>query len=214
MRDADTLTGAYLGARKQVGMGFRRAVNAADAAARARRRARAQPEACDRRAAAAAAGRRDRRLRLGQEHAGAGRAVPGARAPLRQGHRDARRARPAARRRRADRRGVRRSVADRQDRAFEPRQLRRRVRRDPQAVRRGAAGARTRLRRRHVQLQRRRRPLPDLRRLGLRARRDAVPVRRVPALPGLRRQALPRRDPRREDRARAAAGCRSPTCSS
>ena len=45
-----------------------------------------------------------------------------------------------------------------------------------QAVRRGAAGARARLRRRHVQLQRRRRPLPDLRRLGLRACRDAVPV--------------------------------------
>ena len=58
-----------------------------------------------------------------------------------------------------------------------------------------------RLRRRHVQLQRRRRPLPDLRRLGLRARRDAVPVRRVPALPRLRRPALPRRDPRSEDRA-------------
>ena len=30
-----------------------------------------------------------------------------------------------------------------------------------------------------------------LRRLGLRARRDAVPVRRLAALPGLRRQALP-----------------------
>ena len=29
IRDADTLTGAYLGARKQIGMGFRRAVNAA-----------------------------------------------------------------------------------------------------------------------------------------------------------------------------------------
>ncbi len=45
-----------------------------------------------------------------------------------------------------------------------------------QAVRRGAAGTRARLWRRHVQLQRRRRPLPDLRRLGLRACRDAVPV--------------------------------------
>ena len=33
---------------------------------------------------------RHRRVRLGQEHAGAGRAVPGAGAPLRQGHRDAR----------------------------------------------------------------------------------------------------------------------------
>ncbi|MDC4225460.1 MAG: hypothetical protein MPW15_14775 [Candidatus Manganitrophus sp.] len=36
-------------------------------------------------------------------------------------------------------------------------------------------------------------PLPHLRRLRLRARRDAVPLRRLPALPGLRRPALPRR---------------------
>ena len=69
------------------------------------------------------------------------------------------------------------------------------------------------LRRRHVQLQRRRRPLPDLRRLGLRARRDAVPVRRLPALPRLRRPALPRRDPRGDDRARRARSSRWPTCS-
>ena len=65
-----------------------------------------------------------------------------------------------------------------------------------------------------VQLQQRRRPLPDLRRLGLRARRDAVPVRRLPALPRLRRQALPARDPRSDDRARRAAARRTwPTCS-
>ena len=42
----------------------------------------------------------------------------------------------AARRRLAERRGLRRPVADRQDRALEPGQLRRRLRRDPQAVRR------------------------------------------------------------------------------
>ena len=82
-----------------------------------------------------------------------------------------------------------------------------------------AAGGAARLRRRHVQLQRRQRPLPDLRRLGLRARRDAVPQRRVPALPGLRRPPLPRRDPRRHDRAPAArrrrrAASASPTSSS
>jgi excinuclease ABC subunit A len=47
--------------------------------------------------------------------------------------------------------------------------------------------------RRHLQLQLRQRPLPDLRRQRLRARRDAVPVRRLPALPRLRRHALPRR---------------------
>ena len=63
-----------------------------------------------------------------------------------------------------------------------------------------AARGAARLRRRHVQLQRRQRPLPDLRRLGLRARRDAVPLRRLPALPRLRRPPLPRRDPRRQDR--------------
>ena len=48
----------------------------------------------------------------------------------------------------------------------------------------------------HVQLQLRHGPLPHLQRQWLRARRDAVPVRRVPALPGLRRQALSRRDAR------------------
>ena len=143
---------------------------------------------------------------------------PGAAAPLRQGDRDARRARPPARRRLARRRGVRRPVADRQDRALEPGELRRRVRRDPQALRAGAARGAARLRRRHVQLQRRQRPLPDLRRLGLRARRDAVPLRRLPALPRLRRPALPRRDPRREDRPppagrRRSATSASPTCS-
>ena len=52
-----------------------------------------------------------------------------------------------------------------------------------------------RLHRVEVQLQLRRRALPDLRRLGLRARGDAVPLRRLPALPRLRRQALPARDP-------------------
>ena len=58
----------------------------------------------------------------------------------------------------------------------------------------------TRLHARHLQLQLRQRPLPDLLGLRLRARRDAVPLRRLPALPRLRRQALPRRDPRSEDR--------------
>ena len=54
----------------------------------------------------------------------------------------------------------------------------------------------------HVQLQFRHRPLPDLQRQRLRARRDAVPVGRVPALPGLRRQALSRRDARDPPRRR------------
>jgi excinuclease ABC subunit A len=52
-----------------------------------------------------------------------------------------------------------------------------------------------RLHREQIQLQQRRRALPDLWRLGLRACGDAVPQRRLPALPGLRRQALPARNP-------------------
>ena len=115
----------------------------AHAAAGARRRARAQPEERDGRVPAAAAGVRHRRLGLGQEHADAGRAGPGAGAPLRQGHRDAGRARPPARRRPAGRRGVRRPVADRQDRALQPGELRRRLGRDPRDLRRRAAGARS-----------------------------------------------------------------------
>ena len=136
VKSADTLTGAYLGARKQVGMGLKRLVG--DSTPRL-----------------VLEGARDhnlkditvefpllhlvvrhRRLGLGQEHAGAGRAGAGAGAALRQGDRDAGRARRPARRRLARRHGVRRPEPDRQDRALQPGELRRRVRRDPQAVRR------------------------------------------------------------------------------
>ena len=135
LRDADTLTGAYLGGRKQVGMGFKRAVTDAHAAPHPGRRARAQPAERDGRVSAAAAGLRHRRLRLGQVQPDPGRAGAGADAPLRQGHRDAGRARPHAGRRPPERRGVRRPVADRQDRALQPGQLRRRLGRDPRDLR-------------------------------------------------------------------------------
>ena len=68
------------------------------------------------------------------------------------------------------------------------------------------ARRRTRLHARHVQLQLGQRALPDLRRQWLRARRDAVPLRRVPALPRLRRQALPAGDPRRDGPSRRGQG--------
>jgi excinuclease ABC subunit A len=55
-RSADTLTGAYLGGRRQVGLGFRQAGRGLDAEAGAGGRARAQPEGPVGGAAAAAAG--------------------------------------------------------------------------------------------------------------------------------------------------------------
>ena len=114
---------------------------------------------------------------------------------------------PGDRRARADRRRrARGPVADRQDRPLQPRQLRRRLRRDPQALRRGAAGPRARLHGGHLQLQLGHGALPHLRRQRLRAHRDAVPERRVPALPRLRRPALPARGPGGEA---AAAGLRA-----
>ena len=101
------------------------------------RRARAQPEEHRRRIPAAAPGVRHRRVGLGQVHAGAGRAAtrrcckhngkptetPGAH-------------RRAARRRADRRRGDGRPVADRPDHALQPGELRRRLRRDPRALRR------------------------------------------------------------------------------
>ena len=72
-----------------------------------------------------------------------------------------------------------------------PGELRRGPRPHPQTLRRRAARPRTRLCRRPVQLQPRGRTLPHLLGQRLRASRDAVPERRVPALPGLRRAALP-----------------------
>ncbi|MDZ7809723.1 MAG: hypothetical protein U5L11_05610 [Arhodomonas sp.] len=61
------------------------------------------------------------------------------------------------------------------------------------ALRRPAAGPGARLYHGQLQLQCRQRALPRLRRQRLRARGDAVPQRRLPALPGLRRPPLPRR---------------------
>jgi len=87
------LTGAYLGGRKQVGMGFKRMVAAEHAAAgpgRALTEHNLQAHRC--RDSAAAPGVRHRCQRLGQVHPDPGRAGPGAAAPLWQSHRNAGRA--------------------------------------------------------------------------------------------------------------------------
>ncbi len=70
------------------------------------------------------------------------------------------------------------------------------------AVREAARGHRAQIHARHVQLQFRHGPLPRLRRQWLRACGDAAARRCLPALRGLRRQALPRRDPGTADRGR------------
>ncbi len=145
-------------------------------------------------------GVRHRRLGLGQVHADPGRAASGAEEAPRQAHGDARRVPRAGERRPRERRGVRRPVADRAHHALQSRELRGRLRRHPRALRRGARFAHARLHRGHLQLQLRQRPLPHLQRQRLRARRDAVPLRRLPALPGLQRHALPRRGARGEGR--------------
>ena len=116
------------------------------------------------------------------------------------------RLRPPVRRGLARRRRVRRPVADRQDHAQQSGELRRRVRLHPRDLREGEDVEGAQLHRRHLLVQLGRRPLPDLRRQRLRARRDAVPVRRLPALPGLRRHALPAGNAGGDGRAPRQAG--------
>ena len=140
------------------------------------------------------------RLRLRQIHAGAGRALRGAAQGQGQADRHAGRAPSAARRRPGRGRRDGGPVADRQDDAFEPGELRRGFRCDKKAVFQFDRGKAAQVHPRHLQLQLGQRALPGLRRQRLRARRNAVPFRRLPALPGLRRPALPRRNPGDQDR--------------
>ena len=170
------------------------------------RRHGAQPAGPRRGDPARTAGVCHRRVRFRQVHARAGRAVRGPAAGQGQADGDARGPPRAARCRARERGGDGRPDRDRSHHALQPGQLRRRVRRDPQALRRRGGFARARLHGGYVQLQLRERALPDLLGQRLRARRDAVPLRRVPALPRLRREPLPPGDPRGEARARRGPG--------
>ena len=141
-RIRDSATGAWLAGRRSLpplrASAARRRRRDAAAVDPPVRRQRAQPQAHRRRDSAASAGVPDRRVRLGQIDAGAGRAVSGAAEGARQADRSTRALR-AARGRRADRGGgADRSDADRPHHALQSGQLRRRVRRDPRALRRRA----------------------------------------------------------------------------
>ena len=160
---------------------------ARDGSATPPRRHRAQPQGRRRRVPAQPPRVRDGRLGVGEIHPHPGRAAPGA--PQAPGQADgiARRLPRDARRGANQRRGVRGPVAHRPHHAIQPRELRGRVRRHPRDLRPLAGIEDARLHGRHLQLQLRQRALPHLQRQRLRARGDAVPLRRVPALPGLQR---------------------------
>jgi excinuclease ABC subunit A len=127
LRSADTLTGAYLGGRKQVGFGFKRMVtdhtprlilegarehNLRNVTSKSRCSAWSASRACQ---------------RLGQVQLIQDVLAPALMRHFRQGHGSAGRARPPAGRGPLERRGVRGPVAHRQDGALQPRELRGRV---------------------------------------------------------------------------------------
>ena len=153
----ESLTGRYLGARaahRRAGAAPQPGRQHRPAGAAHRRRARQQPAGRRRRDPGRPVHLRHRRLRLGQEHAGQRHALRrgGAQAlqqPRRAGA--ARRDRRAGRLRQGHQR---RPEPDRPHAALQPGHLHRPVHADPRAVRRGAGGARARLRPGALQLQR------------------------------------------------------------
>ena len=172
------------------------------------RRERAQPEEHRRRDPARAADGRDRRQRIGQEHARARRHLRGAQAREgRLGPPD-RRAPQARGRRVRHRRRSRGSGAHRPHAAVQSRDLPQGVRPDPGALRRDEGRAIARAHGQPLLVQRARRPLRGVRRRGRGQGRDAVPRRRVRAVRAVRGQAVQAAGPRRPlPRPRASTRC-------
>ena len=195
-RTTESLTGRYLAAALRSRCPKRRPAPPPEALVPDRRRARQQPEERDGRDPGRPVHLRHRRLRLGQAHAGQRHAVRRGRAQALQQPRRAGAARRHRRPRRLRQGDQRRPVADRPHAALQPGHLHRPVHADPRAVRRGADGARARLRPGPLQLQRRRRPLRGLPGRRRAQGRDALPARRLRAVRRLPRPALQPRDAR------------------
>ena len=154
------------------------------------RRAREQPARHRRRLPDRRPDLRDRRLRVGQEHAGERGAAEGALGPPRPAAAAPGRPRPH-RRARAHRQGHRhRPVAHRSDAAQQPGHLHGRLRPHPPALLHDPGGADARLLARALQLQRQGRPLRGVQGRRHDQHRDALPARRVRPVRGVRRPAL------------------------
>ena len=176
------------------------------------RRHAAQPAAGGPARAAGPAGRRHRRLGLGQEHAGARRAA-GQRSIGTDRVAPVERLREPRRLRAPRPRARGRPDPHRQDAAFLPGDLHRLLGQHPQALHRDAGGPGARLCGVALLVQHRRRPLPGMRRPGHEDHRDELPARRQGALRYLSRRPLQSRDAggelaRQEHRRRAADGGR------
>ena len=192
----DSLTGQYLSGRRRIPVPPVRTPGAARPGAAHRRRHGQQPARRDRGDPARPAHLRHRRLGLGQVDAGGRHAVPPRRGRT-AGVGGRRGAVPRGRGTRAGRsRHRHRPEPDRPHAALQPRDLHRAVRPDPRAVRRGAGGARPRLRPGPLQLQRARRPLRVLRGRRRHQGGDALPARRLRHLRRVPRHALQPRDAR------------------
>ena len=215
-----SLTAEYLSGRRTIPLPVKRRRRIPGLVARPARGVGEQPAGSRRRHPARMLRHRDGRLGLGQVEPGRRRALPRAAEASRPAGRRAGRV-PRDRGRRAHRRRhPGRPEPDRLHAARERRDLPARLRRHPRLLRAHRDGAPARLHARHLLVQRRGRALRDLRRRGLRAHRDAVPLRRLRALRRVSRREVPARgaggalagshDPRgpRPDRHRGARGLR------
>ena len=209
----DSLTGQFLAGTRRIEVPERGAARRA-ATSTIEGATAAQPQEASTSSPARRVLLRDRRVGLGEVHAGQRRALQGRRQPAAP-RTSSGRARTGASRGldQLDKVIQRRPVADRPHAALQPGDLHRAVRPDPRAVRQDAGGAGARLQAGPLLVQRQGRALRGLPRRRPDQDRDALPARRLRAVRAVRRQALQPRDARHplqgQDDRRRARRCRS-----